>query len=453
MKLFFTILIIFTSLSGIAQEVVEENIFYPASDLEFIPAEADYALIEDRLSCIQNEIPLNYHERVHAFVNYFAVKDREYSRRMLQKKELYFPLFEKYLAKYGLPDELKYLSIVESGLNPTAVSSARAVGLWQFMSYTGKHYGLNHDWFIDDRMDPDKSTEAACKYLKQLYNMFGDWEFAISAYNSGPGNVRKAIRKSGYKKTFWEVYPYLYRETRSYLPQFIAVMYVMKYAEEHNFQVEDLQYAMKTDTLLVKNYVHLETLASQLNICLDDIKLLNPSLRYEVVPQTTNGYVLKIPADVKPLLMENRLAMLDSAGKVGKEELEKMAKNAPGSTYGREKIVYKVRNGDVLGKIADRYRVRVSDLQKWNNIRGSMIRVGQNLVIYSSSAAASTATASSAPVIKTSSDGMKMYVVQPGDTLWDISRKLSGVSIEQIKELNSMSSNNIKPGQELIIGK
>jgi membrane-bound lytic murein transglycosylase D len=451
MKIFFTIAFTITSIMGFAQDTATEEIFFPASDLEYIPAEADYALIEDRLTCIQNEIPLNYHERVHAFVNYFAVKDREYTRRMIQRKELYFPLFEKYLAKYGLPDELKYLSIVESGLNPTAVSSARAVGLWQFMSYTGKHFGLNHDTFIDDRMDPEKSTEAACKYLKQLYSMFGDWEFAISAYNSGPGNVRKAIRKSGYKKTFWEVYPYLYRETRSYLPQFIAVMYVMNYAEEHNFDVQDIQYAMLSDTVVVKKYVHLETLASQLNICLEDIKGLNPSLKYDMVPETTSGYSLKLPLDVKPIIDQNRMALLDSAGKVGREELEKLAKNLPGSTYGREKLVYKVRNGDVLGRIADRYNVRVSDLQKWNNMRGTVIRVGQNLVIYSSSGAAPTASAE--PVIKTASNGTKMYIVQPGDTLWDISRKLSGVSIEQIKELNSLSTNNISPGQELIIAK
>ncbi len=452
MRIILTSVFILTVLTGYTQETPEEDIFYPASDLEYIPAEDDYDLIEDRLSCIENEIPLNYHERVHAFVNYFAVKDREYTRLMIQRKNLYFPLFEKYLAKYGLPDELKYLSIVESGLNPKAVSSARAVGLWQFMSYTGRHYGLNNDWFIDDRMDPDKATEAACKYLKQLYGMFGDWEFAISAYNTGPGNVRKAIRRSGYKKTFWEVYPYLYRETRSYLPQFVAIMYVLNYADELNFQVDNMEYAVASDTILVKDYVHLETLAGQLNLCLDDIKNLNPSLRYDMVPETTNGYLLKIPADARELLDANRLAILDSAAKVGKEELEKMAKNAPGSTYGRDKVVYRVRSGDVLGKIAERYHVRISDLRKWNNIRGSMIRVGQSLTIYVNGGAPSQPVASK-PVIKTAANGNKMYVVQPGDTLWDISRKLSGVSIEEIKKLNSLTSNNIKPGQELIIGK
>ncbi|MEJ2003903.1 MAG: lytic transglycosylase domain-containing protein [Cyclobacteriaceae bacterium] len=228
-------------------------IFYPESDLEYIPAEANYDLIEDRVSCIESEIPLNYNERVHAFVNYFAVKDRDYMRMILRRKEKFFPLFEKYLKKYGLPDELKYLSIVESGLNPTAISPARAVGLWQFMPTTGRYFGLYQDWFVDERMDPEKSTEAACKYLKQLYGMFGDWELAISAYNTGPGNVRKAIRRSGYKKTFWEIYPWLHRETRSYLPQFVAIIYVMNYADVHNFIVNDEEYEMETDTLTLIN--------------------------------------------------------------------------------------------------------------------------------------------------------------------------------------------------------
>ena len=357
-------------------------IFYPESDLEFIPADADYDLIADRLSCIESEIPLNYHERVHAFVNYFAVKDRDYMRMILKRKEVYFPLFEKYLKQYGLPDELKYLSIVESGLNPQAISPARAVGLWQFMPTTGRYFGLHQDWFIDERMDPEKSTEAACKYLKQLYGMFGDWELAISAYNTGPGNVRKAIRRSGYKETFWEIYPWLHRETRSYLPQFVAIIYVVNFAHEHNLYVEEADYAWKTDTLTLKKYVHLESLANQLDICLDDLQKMNPSLRYPMVPDNSRGYSLVLPATGKQRLLSASYSVLDSAGKVGKEEMEKLAQNTPGSTYGREKIVYRVRSGDVLGKIAQRHNVTVTDIKKWNNLSSNTIRIGQRLNIY-----------------------------------------------------------------------
>ena len=171
-------------------------VFYQLpTEVEYIPGDDNPAIIEEKLRCIQKTIPLTYNERIHGFINYFTVRDREYTRMVATRENIYFPLFEKYLAKYGLPDELKYLAIIESGLNPKAVSRARAVGLWQFMSATGRHYGLQHDWYIDDRMDPEKSTDAACRYLRDLYGMFKNWELALASYNAGPGNVKKAIRR------------------------------------------------------------------------------------------------------------------------------------------------------------------------------------------------------------------------------------------------------------------
>ena len=205
---------------------------------DFIP-EHNYELVADQMTCITEEIPLTFNSRVYGFINYFGVRNREYTRGILKKKDVYFPLFEKYLSKYGMPDELKYLSIVESGLEPRAISRAGAGGLWQFMPYTGRSYGLHQDFYINERFDPDAATEAACKYLKMLYNMFGDWELALAAYNSGPGNVRKAIRKSGYQKGFWNVYKYLPRETRSYVPQFVAIIYVINYADDYNLNSGD----------------------------------------------------------------------------------------------------------------------------------------------------------------------------------------------------------------------
>jgi len=175
-------------------------------------------LIADRLNCLEQTISLGYNNKVHAFIEYFTVRDRDYTRSMLRRKDLYFPLFEKKLKEYKLPDELKYLSIIESALNPRAVSAARAVGLWQFMSGTSRYLGLHDNWSIDERMDPEKATDAACRYLSQLYSIFHDWHLALAAYNSGPGTVRWAIRRSGYKKTFWEIYNFLPRETRSYVP-------------------------------------------------------------------------------------------------------------------------------------------------------------------------------------------------------------------------------------------
>ena len=432
--------------------------YFPLSEEEYIPADADFDLIKDRMSCIENIIPLNYNERVHAFVNYFAVRNRPYTRLMLERQHKYFPIFEHYLKKYGLPEELKYLSIIESGLEPKAVSRARAVGLWQFMSPTGRSYKLHQDWYVDERMDPHQSTEAACKYLKFLYNMFGDWELALAAYNSGPGNVRKAIRRSGYKKTFWEVYPNLLRETRSYVPQFVAIVYVMKYAHEHNLAPRSRQYLVHSDTVHISQYTHLETLATQLNLCLEDLLALNPAIKRGAVPDKIKNYPLRIPAQVYEDFTERRNTVLDSANRVGKEELAKLARSAPGSTYGRDKIVYRVRRGDVLGTIARRYRVRVSDIRRWNNLRGNMIRTGQRLRIWlrpgrGGGAPVSTAIAkSTTPATGLPIPNSKTHQVQSGDTLWSISRRYKGLSIQQIKSLNNLKNNKIKPGQKLIIG-
>lgn len=445
-----SIIIFFACLSSIcfAQEIKFDSLFIPSSDYEFIPGEADFDLIQDRIKCIEGTIPLVYNTRVHAFVNYFTIKDREYTKSVLRKKDKYFPLFEKYLAKYGLPDELKYLSIVESGLNPVAKSRVSAMGLWQFMSATGKSFGLHNDWYIDERLDPEKSTEAACKFLSQLYNMFGDWELAIAAYNTGPGNVRKAIRRSGYKKTFWEIYPHLYRETRSYLPQFTAIIYSLNYAEEHNLFVEDLEYSIETDTIMISDYVHLETLGNQLNLCEGELASVNLSLKKGVVPSKQSKYVVNLPSQTIEDFRANRQDILDSASEIGKKEIEYLARYAPGSTYGKNKLTYRVRSGDVLGTIAQRHNVKISDLRKWNNINGNLIKVGQRLTVWQKPGYIAKNTA---PIVQKLPNGTKTYLVQPGDTLWDISRKFEGLSIDQLKNLNELESNKIKPGQRLLI--
>lgn len=424
---------------------------------EFIPASESPELVADRLSCIQGDIRLTYNDRTHAFINYFTIKDRDYTRMVLRRKDLYFPLFEKYLAKYGLPDELKYLSIVESGLNPRAVSRARAVGLWQFMSATGRHFGLYNDWYIDDRMDPEKSTEAACKYLSQLYGMFNDWELALAAYNSGPGNVRKAIRRSGYKKDFWEIYNYLPRETRSYLPQFIAIIYTLNYSDQHNLFEAPEAPLVAHDTLMVNRFLHFETFANLTGANMEDMLKLNPSVLRKAIPETGRQYVIKVPLAAKENLMLNKDFILDSASRVGKEELQALAKNTLGSTYGRELVAYRVKSGDVLGRIAERYGVRLGDIKTWNNLSSNTIRIGQRLNIWilpsvrtdQPTAVASNTTKVPLPV-KTS--GSNIYIVQPGDTLWDISRKFEGLTIEKLKTLNNLKSTKLQPGQKLIVG-
>lgn len=437
--------------------------FYPYydNDLEFFLAENNYDFIEDQISCVENIIPLNYNERVHAFVNYFAVKNRDFINKIIERKNLYFPTFEKYLAKYNMPDELKYLAVIESGLNSSAYSSATAVGLWQFMPYTGRSYQLYQDSFIDERMDFELATEAACKHLKQLYNMFGDWELAIAAYNTGPGNVRKAMRRSG-KKTFWEIYPKLYRETRAYLPQYVAVTYIMNYLEDYHFNDDnqDTKYMPEFDTIMVKNYTHLPSLAAQIGLCEDDLTILNPALKWKVMPNSSSLYPIRIPKQALDTLLSNRIAILAAASEIDEEKVKTLAMGAVGTTYGKDKVVYNVKSGDVLGSIASRYSVRLSDLKRWNNLSGDIIRVGQRLDIWlkpgsfqpQNTVAKSTSASSSKLITETDSDGIKTYVVQPGDTLWDISKMFNNMSIEKIKKLNGLSSDNIKPGQKLKVG-
>lgn len=447
--------------------VAEEDLLYKSdtadfvyftmpAELEYIPGDDDPGLIRDRLACIEKTMPLVYNERIHAFITYFTVKDREYTRMMMRRKNLYFPLFEKYLAKYRLPDELKYLSIIESGLNPRATSRVRAVGLWQFMSATGKYYGLNNNWYIDDRMDPEKATDAACRYLRDLYGMFHDWELALAAYNTGPGNVKRAIRRSGYKRSFWEIYPNLPRETRSYVPQFVAITYAMNYLDEHNFFDEGEEMLPQYDTIQITKFLHFETFASLTSSCVEDLQRLNPSVQRNAIPETNKVYTLYVPQEAKNTLLVNRFAILDSASKVGKKELDVLARNTEGTTYGRDRIVYRVRSGDVLGSIAIRHGVRVNDLKKWNNLRSNRIHIGQRLNIWlrqntnATDVLAGTKTKTALPAVPI--PGSKTYTVQPGDTLWDISKKFEGLTIEKIKSLNNLNSSKLQPGQKLIIG-
>lgn len=431
---------------------------------EIIP-DNTYDEIADRMTCIENEVHLHFNERVSAFIDYFAIKDRNYTRDIIRKKELYFPIFSEALARHNMPDELKYLSIVESGLRPNAISRANAVGLWQFISSTGKMYGLQSDWYVDERMDPYEATDAACRHLKDLYRMFDSWELALAAYNCGPGNVRKAIRRSGYKKEFWEIYKYLPRETRSYVPQFVAITYLFNHLDEHGFMEKPEHFYPEMDTILISQYFHVETFCNQIGLCLDDILLWNPQIKRGALPEGTRNFALQIPVEWKDSIVNNRLALYDTASKVGKEHLDYLARNTPGSTYGRERIYYRVKSGDVLGKIANQYGVRVSDIRTWNRLSGNLIRVGQRLSIWVlptySSSTKDLYTSNSSSVTKPISTQInqsaanenpsgRLYTVKSGDSLWSISKD-NNTTIEKLKQVNRLASNMIQPGQSLVI--
>ena len=444
--------IVLLAFAGYSQEI---NIV--ESQDEIIP-DNTYDEIADRMSCLEGDVPLNFNERVKAFIDYFAIKNRDYTRNIIQKKELYFPIFSETLAKHDMPDELKYLAIVESGLRPNAVSRANAVGLWQFISSTGKMYGLHGDWYVDERMDPYEATDAASRHLKDLYRMFDSWELALAAYNCGPGNVRKAIRRSGYKKEFWEIYRYLPRETRSYVPQFVAITYLFNHLEEHGFAETPEFFYPELDTVQVSQYFHVETFCNQLGLCLDDMLLWNPQIKRGALPEGTKNFALRVPAEWKDSIVSKRVALYDTASKVGKEHLQYLARNTPGSTYGRTRIYYRVRSGDVLGTIAGQYGVRVSDIRSWNNLRGNMIRIGQSLSIwvlptYNSKTKdlyASNSSTKTKPTLIASTSGGEVYTVKYGDSLWSISKN-NNTTIEELKKANKLGSNTIKPGQSLVI--
>jgi membrane-bound lytic murein transglycosylase D len=457
--LFYTLFLAMISWSGLyglnMEDDGQDTLLSPIYDYEYIP-DATYSEIESRLKTIQSEIPLNFNTRVKSFVDYFTVRNRDYTKMVLSRSTFFFPIFEDVLAQYDMPDELKYLAIVESGLNSRAQSWAAAVGLWQFIYFTGRTYGLKVDWYLDERMDPVKSTEAAAKYLKSLYHMFGDWELALAAYNCGPGNVRKAIRRSGNKTKFWDIYNYLPRETRGYVPQFVAIAYAFNFAEEHNLILDESEflYRVETDTVMLNKFANMSIIAQMLNYCESDLELLNPALKRNAVPETGKYFTINIPSDLMVFFNENRVDILDSASKSGQEQLEQLAKNTPGNTYGKDKIIHTVRSGDVLGKIATTYNVKVTDVKEWNSLHSNTIRIGQKLNIWLSPGAYTASIAPVKPAAKQEVviDGTKYHIVQPGDTLWQIAKTYDNISIEQIKILNNLKSNSIKPGQKLVIG-
>lgn len=477
---------------------------------EYIPNEP-VELIQDRLSCVEQEIPLHYNKYVQGYVDYFTIRNRNYTRRVLGRETLYFPLFEKYLKQYELPDELKYLAVVESALLPRAVSRVKATGLWQFMPLTAKDFRLKQNAYIDERMDPEKSTEAACKYLRQLYRIFGDWEMVMAAYNYGQGNVKKAIRKSGKPEAgFWDIYPYLPAETRSYVPSFAAVIYAMKYAPYHNLYADSLQYPVATDTVLINHSLDLERFAAELNMEPDELLHLNPALKQMHLPEATRNYPLKVPADKYQMLALNRTAILDTSrlllpGTSPARAPEAMLAGTNGipvpppadegtrfATDSVQEASYVVQRGDNLIRIARAHNVSVEQLKTWNNLRKSTIFLNQQLTIYQpapvpeTTAIASTqkltptagestepdatqSTVETASIVKTAAASpaapkkdvaatkkqakkkQRFHQVQPGDTLWDISRQYENLTVEQLKKINNLKTNRLKPGQKLVI--
>lgn len=454
-------------------------------------------VIKKRLEGLENIMPMPYNESVQKYIDYFLFKRPSFTREMLEKKERYFPVFDKYLAKHNIPNEMKYLALLESGLNPKAKSHASAVGMWQFMTPTGREMGLVINDFMDERMDVEKSTDASFRYLTQLYNRFDDWQLALAAYNSGPGRVSRAIRRSGFTD-YWSLHNYIPSDTRAYVPQWQALNYLMNYSAEHGIfpDYTKVLYPHQVETLLVNGYLNLETFAKLNNFSLETLQDMNPHLTKMEIPSYAKNIELNFPKEHYAFFEGNRASIMDSASRLPAAQVYHNVASNEGPyhlEYVTTKKYHTVRPGDHLSKISDNYGVSVADLKKWNNLRSSKILRGQRLAVYvkqskkiyheesvseptvvattKTQEQTSTAQRSNVKVasnrntevnviedIKPNNEGVrnvsktlkKYHKVRKGETLGTIAERLD-VRQSELKSWNNLkNSNDIKYGKSLV---
>lgn len=434
-----------------------DTIYKSVSELTFDPVdypELPTDTLKARLEKLNARTPfhIEYNPSLESVIKSYLKNRRESLARLMTLSEYYFPLFEQELDNQDIPLEIKYLAIVESALKPKAKSRVGATGLWQFMFTTGKQYGLDVSSYVDERSDPIKSTIAASKYLASLYKIFGDWDLALAAYNSGPGNVSKAIRRSGGYKNYWNIRPFLPRETAGYLPAFLATMYIFEYAEQHGFNKNQPNYRhIETDTVHVKQMITLDQVSELTNVKIEELQFLNPSYKLDIIPYIKGEkYYLCLPKSAIGKFVNNE----DQIYAYAKAEFDKREKPLPEFTEAKTQIRYKVRSGDYLGKIARQYGIRVSDIKRWNGLRSNNLRIGQRLSIYPRQPHVSSSKIRKNTATKTTPRGPSItYVVKNGDTLWSISQKYPGVSVQNLRDWNDISGNKLKPGMKLKIYK
>lgn len=395
-------------------------------------------LVKDQFNRMATTIAMPYNSKVKTFISYYTMKNRRFVSLMLERKHRFFPIYEEALSRHGLPDELKYLSMVESSLNPRAMSPVKAAGLWQFMSVTGRYYDLRQDAYIDERLDPYKSTDAACRYLKELHDMFGDWHLALAAYNCGPGNVRKAMRYAGNKKSFWQIYDFLPAETRAYVPKFIALNYVMKYADDYNLTTNLPVSVVTADTIMVNQYLNMSLFAKQLNITLEELTELNPQYKRSFVPAYGGYYSLSIPANKKQIFSYNRYAILSS------------------SVNNLKKITHETAAGETITKIAQQHNIRVEDLKRWNRLKSNYVAAGQQLTIWVDTTnqlkvytiatlVDQKATQQVVVNIKTlATPKLSIEDLQPSGNIWRVSQAVGNIPAERITRLYRPTTSNLQ---------
>lgn len=409
---------------------------------------------------VNTPVELTYNKIVSAYIKMYAVKKRVLTGEVLGRTELYYPLFEQVLDKEDMPLEIKHLAVVESALNPTARSRVGASGLWQFMLYTGKQYGLKVNSYIDDRFDPVRSTHAAVAYLKYLHGVYNDWNLALAAYNCGPGNVNKAIRRSGGKKDYWKIYPYLPRETRGYVPAFIAVNYVMEHHADLNIRpTQALFKAYEVDTLNICYGVTFEKVAEYINVPVEELRYLNPRYKKDLIPDPLEPVALNLPAGKVGAYLANEDNICYYRSPKELERVEELAKAREEAA--RESVVHVVRRGQNLGLIAQRYGVSVRSIMNENGLRSTRIKPGQRLRILAKSNRGGNEVAKKSPpkqnpvVSKEEIDkdvAYFLHTIKRGDTVWDIAKLYSGVSVDQIKNLNrGVNFRRLNPGDKIKI--
>ena len=441
------------------------------------------SLYVSRLSKINSVISLPFNNIIKSHIQVYTVRQREKFSAVLGLMDYYFPMIENIFDSYGLPAEFKYLAIIESALNPNAFNRhSGATGLWQFMYSTGRSYGLTINSVVDERRDPVKSTHAAAKYIRDMYNIYHDWVLVIAAYDCGAGNVNKAIRRSGNKKDYWEIYYRLPRETRGYIPQYVAAAYAVNYAAEHNLKPLPINIPVSTDTIMINKDIHLSQISEVMGIPIEELRALNPQYKIGLIPGSSKPMALTLP-------MNHLGDFIDLSDTIRKYKpdvyLNKSTHIADPShssyvmtdVKGKTKLLYTIKDGDNLGFISTWYRVPVSDIRYWNNIYRNTIRVGQKLAIYVDPSKSEyfsginsmsfeekqkiqgkTIPSNIVPVTSVQTFDTEgefiTYTVRNGDTIWDIVKMFDNVTTSQVLSLNNISDpEKIKIGQKLKIKK
>lgn len=446
--------------------------------LDVYPKNIPDSVYIQRLQETKQVIDLSYNPAVLSFIKMYTERKRDQVERMIGLSEYYFPMFEEILDKHDLPLELKYLSIIESALDPVATSRVGAMGLWQFMYGTAKMLNLEISSFVDERRDPVKSSEAAAIYLKKLFGIYNDWHLAIAAYNCGPGNVDRAIKRSGGKTGYWDIYYLLPRETRGYVPLFIAATYMMNFYEEHNLMPRVPAMPTEVDTIMVNSYLHFDQITANLNIEKEHLEALNPMYRRGVIPASEKkSYPVVLPFNTAfEFIEKDTLVFAYERHKYfpNNSLVSPVEKSSgyftPADIKGKAKIVYTVKSGDTVGGIAAKYKVKASDLTYWNNIKKNLIRTGQKLAIYvpekekvkqekvvvqKSENVQPTASANVVAGQNSASvTEYEMYTVRKGDNVGSIAQKFDGVTGDDIIRMNNIKNvRGLAVGQKLKIPK